>query len=76
MEGVYIYVVRMTGSAHKLSEGVEEALENYMMDPRLPRAPEGESFFCVSVLSVSHLCELLQRKRAEGYSSVMLRMWK
>jgi len=42
-----VFTIQRTGSARKMSELVEEAIRNYMIDPRVYPGPEGESFLCV-----------------------------
>jgi hypothetical protein len=69
-----IFAAQRTGSARKMSEEVEEALKNYMTDPRPYRGSERESYLCW--VDLRHARIVLNKKRKEGYSTLVMRMWK
>lgn len=71
-----LYVVQRTGSARKMSEEVEEALKNYMTDPRAYRNLEGESRTFLIDVGSPHARKLLGRMAKEGYNTLLMRIWK
>lgn len=71
-----LYVVQRTASARKMSEAVEEALKNYMTDPRAYRNLEGESRTVLIDVGSPHIRKFLDRMAKEGYNTLLMRIWK
>lgn len=69
-----IFAVQRTGSARKMSEVVEQALKNFMTDRRTYGGHEGESYLCTTTFPLARM--ILDKKEKEGYSALVMNMWK
>jgi len=71
-----VLAVKKTGSTRKTSEEVEQALKNYMTDPRVYRGPEGDSVVFLIGVGNPQARMILDRKAKEGWNTVLMRIWK
>ena len=71
-----LFSIQRTGSARKASSEVEQALKNYMTDPRVEAGPEGESYMFTFSLSKPELFRDLGELRSDGFEYLICRVWK
>lgn len=72
-----MFSIQKTGSARNASNEAEQALKNYMTDPRVRGGgPEGESQMFAISLSNPDLFRDLRALKKEGFDFLMFRAWK